>query len=947
MANSGSAEGLHLLPGDSQASAPLTNHDGSEATVSMLFRELKELSTGLEQSYSQVSEITAPAEQSLQQELEKQESARADEFSKHQRTRKEYFDKAEAAERQNFNQSQAQRHAEFENKKKLREEQLSLQMSGLGTQTAMQEHIKLERDAEDQHEESQFQHNRADKAARRRREDNYRQSEATHTAAYHHALRMLHNEFDDKRKALDKLHIEKWRENNGATRVRIEQVQSTLWRKLFGSSDAQNSFRENPVVLNTEIPTPPPDLTTPLGERGAQPTSNRYPSHQRQATSTSDLDRHPYLNEWISNHVDLPPDTDGRHSNTEEETTHTQASSTQPPRNDMNQTNLSTLRPQDECQIQAVQNALESLGEDCVRKDLWKNVAKQMEQKGYKIEPQSAAAMWSKPLRQVCRDRGYSWAEKVMKTASYKTERKRRTLSEGNGLTPLASSSSNPRLVKRTKRSQGHRDTVAVQNDSARMKDGISQLRTFNGCSIWSGASYDVTELDWAPDGKRFLVGSVAKEEASNRNQPCNLVLGSISSRVLREMPQTHCTSSGFTHDGSVLQKPLYRAVTGVQFTDGGNHAVTAGYDGYVRIWDIRQEEQPTCVDKIEHKKKVIVMALGKQNNLLATGIENGPQSLQIWSGNSDCSRFRSVAIPHLKGMDSNESPMCLAFGNSPVTQGWLVAGFGWDEDIRPGDGRLSVWSIDESGLTERIFKPDHAQVSDVAWLPSGGGFAAATTGDLKSRLERSCVQIYNISQNQSGLKLTCPAIDMNMVSFSPYQEHYVAASCTDGKVYVWDTRSPRNLLHTLSHGTPVRRCEAGAVGVRMTEWLDETTLLSGASDGILKRWDIRLSSENALVEDVYDCEAEIMSGRLSPDKSSLLLGDADDSLHLLQKNGTGAKTLIEEFTFIEANRQGHIRNSSDMVKQERNPFLESFRDSSLFDGSPTYTPPEHFPSTI
>lgn len=430
---------------------------------------------------------------------------------------------------------------------------------------------------------------------------------------------------------------------------------------------------------------------------------------------------------------------------------------------------------------------------------------------------------------------------------------------------------------------------------------------------------------------KRFLVGSMALEKPVADNRPCNLALGSMSTTTLRGMPNTHISYSVPNH-----KKPLYRTVTAAKFSDNGDHALTAGYDGFVRIWDLRGEEQPTCVRRIEHENKVLVMALGKRANLFATGIQAGPASLQVWRANEDFTHIESLGMPYKKEKGFSEHPMSLTFGTHQPTQNWLAAGFAWGDRFNSG-GRLGVWSIDQGCMTERDFKPNHAQVFEVAWSPNGKGFVAGTSSVTTSSKQQSCIQVYNIDEQESHLNLSCPAADINMVTICPYREELVTASCTNGKVYIWDMRNSKQILHTFSHFKPLRR-QGHDVGVWVTEWFDRNFLFTGSDDGCLNRWDPRLSTQDVLVEKVYDCEAEIMSGRFSPDKSSLILGDGDSSLHLLRQRGKGAEQPVKEFTFIEANTgQPDNTATAEITMEEEDEIIMSESDTSPEPSGPPH----------
>ena len=118
----------------------------------------------------------------------------------------------------------------------------------------------------------------------------------------------------------------------------------------------------------------------------------------------------------------------------------------------------------------------------------------------------------------------------------------------------------------------------------------------------------------------------------------------------------------------------------------------------------------------------------------------------------------------------------------------------------------------------------------------------------------------------------------------------YFAAGCTDGKTYIWDIRQPNELLYTLSHGEPLQPLDEHEhremldTGMRFCSWGDNATrLYTGSSDGVVKVWDITRSPEDVFIKDLVTLDSGVMSGAFSPDKTSLLVGEVNGSINVLQ----------------------------------------------------------------
>lgn len=273
--------------------------------------------------------------------------------------------------------------------------------------------------------------------------------------------------------------------------------------------------------------------------------------------------------------------------------------------------------------------------------------------------------------------------------------------------------------------------------------------------------------------------------------------------------------------------------------------------------------------------------------------------------------------------------PAAMRWGLAPAVQHLLLIGYSprsltdSDEDI-PEDkqhtGELCVWDALRkkpvgvlSAVTRNVF--------EVAWHPTLAMFAAATSkGISNDRVDgdvRTQIRIFQPNaegQYQSIRTLDCFAMDINelnmrfvhgspfffiargeavltfLLLFRPNSPGfaYVTASCTDGKVYVWDTAptSSDRPKCILEHGPPVEELigdrEREDVGVKFTSWATTTgRLYTGSSDGVVKVWDIRQEG-NVFVRDLIECAGPVTFGAFSPDCTRLVVGDGSGRVYLL-----------------------------------------------------------------
>ncbi|PYI12135.1 WD40 repeat-like protein [Aspergillus sclerotiicarbonarius CBS 121057] len=408
----------------------------------------------------------------------------------------------------------------------------------------------------------------------------------------------------------------------------------------------------------------------------------------------------------------------------------------------------------------------------------------------------------------------------------------------------------------------------------------------------WKGASNDVIVLAWAPDGTKFAAGATAQCDEHNMeyNRNNNLVVGDVVNNRLTELPDHWISRPSTRTAGSrtVHDDRLWMSVTSIEWWDDA--LFTASYDNTVKMWDT-SNQNASCFRTLRHDSKVEVMARSNfEGNLLATGT----RSIGLWRLAD--TTYIPLELPRARSRKDRELvPTSLAWGAIKETGNILLAGMCEKDDGMPHTGLLAGWHIGEALITPMQFSPNSQNMFDIKWHPTLPIFAAATSvghgpANKNSKETRSLVRLYQpLSSKTCTMEFECPALDINEVNVCPMNPNYVTASCTDGVTYVWDHRRPDQILHKLRHGEPLNQVdetisrEQADVGVRIALWGDRIDeFYTGASDGVLKRWDILRAPENVLVQDTAKFEEEIMCGVFSKDKSNLLIGDAAGGIHLL-----------------------------------------------------------------
>jgi len=479
---------------------------------------------------------------------------------------------------------------------------------------------------------------------------------------------------------------------------------------------------------------------------------------------------------------------------------------------------------------------------------------------------------------------------------------------------------------------------VDVNNSSSQLMS-----RRFNSLKpwrTWTGASNDVMVLAWSPDGQYYAAGASAQTDESSMmyNRENNLLYGCLPKNTIRELPdhridrplpETGPNSNRATYDA--CDPNLYMSVTSVRFSASGDHLYSASYDKTVKVWDTSTNGGLFCSATLVHDAQVEVMALpGYDNEQLATGSRQLNDAIRVYKlvenesvlKYSTISSFKAQSCPALEIF-----PSCLQWGLSSSSQHLLLAGFSEskdrDDSHDPGKaGDLCLWDLETEKPME--VAPRAQNVFDIAWHQTLPVFAVGTlprAGHISDKSCRSAVRIYEpFRMVWSVVEFECPALDINDVSFCPTDSHYVTAGCTNGVTYVWDYRKPDAVVHQLKHGLPIAPMkpdmtrEQSDTGIRLTAWADSgSQFYTGSSDGVIKRWNIKLAPEDVYLGDVAQFEAGVMCGAFSPDSTNLLVGDARGSVHILSTAPIiPYDNDLDDVKTITYQRAGHKDGGSD-----------------------------------
>ncbi|KAK5635216.1 hypothetical protein RRF57_010928 [Xylaria bambusicola] len=447
----------------------------------------------------------------------------------------------------------------------------------------------------------------------------------------------------------------------------------------------------------------------------------------------------------------------------------------------------------------------------------------------------------------------------------------------------------------------------------------------------WTNCAGDIMTVSWISNTD-FICGATTHSDAHNQqyNKPGNLLLGSAVNNTLRAYPDHRIirpvVSSGDNALESMVasQDPwLFTSVVSSDYDPSCGLAFTSSFDKTVKVWKFENGSM-TAVGTWSHEGRVnFVLASKNEMHTIATAADVPTEAVRVYhidNPNADepdfsGSRYDSYSCTRVHDEDYVPSekwayyPAAIRWGLASEVKHLLLIGYsprsptGEDHEIpedKRNSGELCLWDT-KSRTQVRVSSAKTQNVFEVVWHPSRASFAAATSAsqalEKTDQTIRTQIRIFefNAETGQYGAikTLDCPAIDVNELSIMPNSllYSYVAASCTDGKVYVWDSAASDLPMCVLEHGAPIEELlgerDEEDVGVKFAAWATTPDrLYTGSSDGVVKVWNIR-HGQGVLVKDLMEAAAPITYGAFSPDFTRLIIGDGSGRVYLLALEDT------------------------------------------------------------
>ncbi|KAK6955510.1 hypothetical protein Daesc_003150 [Daldinia eschscholtzii] len=444
----------------------------------------------------------------------------------------------------------------------------------------------------------------------------------------------------------------------------------------------------------------------------------------------------------------------------------------------------------------------------------------------------------------------------------------------------------------------------------------------------WTNCAGDIMTISWLPDGTRFVCGTTTHSDSHNQqyNKPGNLLFGDAKLNTLRAYPDHRIPRPLVANGDNALeamresQDPwLFTSVVSSDYDPVFDFAFTSSFDNTVKVWHT-SGGAIALRETWYHEGHVnfVVTNKNKDGSKVATAADVPTRAVRVYYAERSPSnkllqayRYKEFSCKRVHGEDYVPSdkwayfPSAIRWGIDSSVNHLLLIGYSPrslnnDDNEIPEDkrstGELCLW--DMNTYTEvKVNSAATSNVFEVAWHPYRPSFAAAVSASQTSeKLEehiRTQIRLFELNEvsGQYGVvkTLDCPAIDINELAIRPNSVlySYIAAGCTDGKVYVWDSAaSEDHAMCILEHGDPVEEVigdrEQEDIGVKFIAWATSPDrLYTGSSDGVVKAWNIR-QGKGELVRNLIEVAAPITAGAFSPDFTKLLIGDGSGRVYLM-----------------------------------------------------------------
>jgi len=284
-------------------------------------------------------------------------------------------------------------------------------------------------------------------------------------------------------------------------------------------------------------------------------------------------------------------------------------------------------------------------------------------------------------------------------------------------------------------------------------------------------------------------------------------------------------------------------------FSPGGQQLITAGKDGFIRIWSDRGEQ----LQQFEVDEQGLRYANFLKDGRILTITQAG--EIQFWTSSGQFSSEGSQIIGKLNSIRFSPNLDQFATASS--------------------NGQVQLWDLNARQLTQ--FIANNGQVRSLSFSPDGQSIVTVgANGTMQSWTLSGRKLSEWESQANPSLKLSSvsflPESSRNAFPSSPEDQHFAMVG-SDGLIRLWNAASTQPLNVWRGSQTPIYLIDANPQGQQ---------LVTLGEDSTIRLWDFA----GRQLAELKGHAGLVSSASFSPDGQRLLTTGKDGSLHLWNLGG-------------------------------------------------------------
>jgi guanine nucleotide-binding protein subunit beta-2-like 1 protein len=244
--------------------------------------------------------------------------------------------------------------------------------------------------------------------------------------------------------------------------------------------------------------------------------------------------------------------------------------------------------------------------------------------------------------------------------------------------------------------------------------------------------------------------------------------------------------------------------VQDVVLSSDGQFALSASWDGTLRLWDLTKGE--THRHFIGHSKDVLSVAFSADNRQIVSGSRD--RSIKLWNTLGEC-KFTVKDGTHTDWVS------CVKF--SPSTTGLLVSG-GWDKVVK-------VWNLTEFKVKHNLVG-HKGHINTVTVSPDGS--LCASGG------EDGTAMLWDLAEGKHLYSLEAGHV-IHALVFSP--NRYSLCAATQSSIKLWDLESKASVAELKVDFAGLSRKAHVPHSVSLAWSADGNTLFAGFTDNKIRVW--------------------------------------------------------------------------------------------------------------